>query len=98
MPFDTLKNVFSVERRSGEYAVFHLLPDPVPWYIVGPLFGLCVVALYGWTNNHFGVSGSYVQLLDAVRGRGLEVWRLWFPGGLQGDVPALVVSTDHQKR
>lgn len=77
--------------------MLHLLPDPVPWYIVGPLFGLCVVALYAVTNKHLGVSGSYVQFLDAARGRGVEVWRLWFLGGLLlGGVLATVLGTDHQ--
>lgn len=77
--------------------MLHLLPDPVPWYIVGPLFGLCVVALYALTNKHLGISGSYVQLLDGARGRGIEVWRLWFLGGLlAGGVVASILGTDHQ--
>jgi uncharacterized membrane protein YedE/YeeE len=77
--------------------MLHLLPDPVPWYIVGPLFGLCVVALYAVTNKHLGVSGSYVQILDAARGRSVEPWRLWFLGGLLlGGFAATVLGTDHQ--
>ncbi|HZU13368.1 MAG TPA: hypothetical protein VFB58_11060 [Chloroflexota bacterium] len=77
--------------------MLHLLPDPLPWYIVGPLFGLCVVALYAVTNLHLGVSGSYVQIIDAMRGRGIEVWRLWFLGGLLlGGVLATILGTDHQ--
>lgn len=77
--------------------MLHLLPDPVPWYIVGPLFGLCVVALYAGANRHLGVSGSYVQFLDAARGRGVEAWRLFFLGGLlTGSVLATILGTDHQ--
>lgn len=77
--------------------MLHLLPDPLPWYIVGPLFGLCVVALYAVTNKHLGISGSYVQFLDAARGKTIERWRLWFLGGLLlGSVLAAVLGTDHQ--
>lgn len=77
--------------------MLHLLPDPLPWFIVGPLFGLCVVALYAVTNRHLGVSGSYVQFLDAARGRAIEAWRLWFLGGLLlGGVLATILGTDHQ--
>lgn len=77
--------------------MLHLLPDPLPWYVVGPLFGLCVVALYALTNRHLGVSGSYVQFLDAARGRAIEGWRLWFLAGLlAGGVVASVLGTDHQ--
>jgi uncharacterized membrane protein YedE/YeeE len=77
--------------------MLHLLPDPVPWFIVGPLFGLCVVTLYALTNNHLGVSGSYVQVLDKVRGKPVEVWRVCFLVGLLlGGVLESIVGTDHQ--
>ncbi len=62
--------------------MLQLLPMPVPWYVVGPLMGLVVAGLYAVTNQHLGVSGSYVQLVDAARRRPLEVWRFWFLGGL----------------
>jgi uncharacterized membrane protein YedE/YeeE len=62
--------------------LLHVLPNPVPWYIVGPLMGLVVAAMYAVTNRHLGVSGSYVQLVDAARHRSIEVWRLWFLGGI----------------
>ena len=77
--------------------MLHLLPDPLPWYIAGPGFGLCVVALYALTNKHLGVSGSYVQFLDAARRRGSETWRFWFLGGLLGgSVLASVLGAVHQ--
>lgn len=59
-----------------------LLPIPLPWYVVGPLMGLVIVGMYAVTNRHLGVSGSYVQFVDKARGRPIEVWRLWFLGGL----------------
>jgi uncharacterized membrane protein YedE/YeeE len=62
--------------------LLHVLPDPVPWFIVGPLMGLVVAGMYAVTNKHLGVSGSYVQLIDAARQRPIEIWRLWFLGGI----------------
>ncbi len=62
--------------------MFDLLPVPAPWYIVGPLMGLVIAGMYAITNNHLGVSGAYVQFVDRARGRTIEVWRLWFLGGL----------------
>lgn len=62
--------------------MLHLLPIPAPWYIVGPLMGLAIAGMYAVTNQHLGVSGAYVQFVDHARGRPIEVWRLWFLGGL----------------
>ncbi len=62
--------------------MLHLLPIPAPWYIVGPLMGLVIAGMYAVTNKHLGVSGAYVQFVDRARGRPVEVWRLWFLGGL----------------
>jgi uncharacterized membrane protein YedE/YeeE len=64
--------------------MFDVLPDPIPWYIVGPLMGLTVVGMYAIANKHLGVSGAYVQFLDAARRRPIQVWRLWFLAGLIG--------------
>lgn len=59
-----------------------VLPLPIPWYVVGPLMGLTVVGLYALTNNHLGISGAYVQVVDYARGRRpIEMWRLWFLAG-----------------
>ena len=55
----------------------------VPWYVGGPIFGLCVAALYVLTNQRLGVSGSYLHLTRVVLRRpGAQAWRLWFFGGL----------------
>lgn len=62
--------------------MFHLLPVPLPWFIVGPMMGLSVVGLYALANLHLGVTGAYVQFVDKARGRAIETWRLWFLGGL----------------
>lgn len=55
-----------------------LLSVPLPWYVVGPLMGLIVAGLYMVTNQHLGISGAYVQVVDFARGRPIEPWRLWF--------------------
>lgn len=55
----------------------------LPWYIGGPIFGLCVAALYLLNNQRLGVSGSYLHLGKLVLRRGgVQPWRLWFFGGL----------------
>lgn len=51
---------------------------PLPWYVVGPAMGLIVAGLYLVANSHLGISGAYVQVVDYVRGRSIETWRLWF--------------------
>ena len=60
----------------------HIMETPIPWFIAGPVLGLVVVGMYALTNRHLGISGSYVVLLDATRGkRSLNHWRIWFLGG-----------------
>ena len=55
----------------------------MPWWLAGPILGLCVVALYALANKHLGVSGSYRQLVLLSSGRRIaEPWRLVFLGGL----------------
>lgn len=69
-----------------------LLPQQLPWYVVGPLLGLCVVALYGVANRHLGVTQSYLHVVTVVRDRvHAEVWRVWFLGGLVGGSLAAAV-------
>ena len=62
--------------------MLHVLPVPLPWYLVGPLMGLSVVGLYALANLHLGVTGAYVQFIDLARRRPLQIWRLWFLAGL----------------
>ncbi|MCX6022733.1 MAG: YeeE/YedE thiosulfate transporter family protein [Chloroflexi bacterium] len=60
-----------------------ILPDRLPWFVVGPSIGLLVVALYALANQRLGVTGSYVQIMGAAQGRPfVERWRIWFFGGL----------------
>ncbi len=71
-----------------------MLPDRLPWYLAGPAIGLLVVALYALANKRLGVTQSYVQLFNLVRGHtGIEVWRLWWFGGMAaGAVLAAVLK------
>ena len=68
--------------------MFDVLPDRVPWYIVGPSLGLLIVALFMLANQPLGASGAYVQTMGLFRRRSdVAVWRVWyfvgmFAGGL----------------
>jgi uncharacterized membrane protein YedE/YeeE len=60
-----------------------LLPERLPWFIAGPVIGLCVVALFALTNQRMGVTTSYVEMGNLIRGRApSQAWRVWFFVGL----------------
>lgn len=62
-----------------------LLPERLPWFIAGPMIGVCVVALFALTNQRMGVTTSYVEMGTLLRGRAPEqAWRVWFFVGLAG--------------
>ena len=61
----------------------HLLPDRLPWYVAGPLLGLCVVALFALANKPLGATSMYSETLAFVRDRTKgERWRVWYFVGL----------------
>ncbi len=68
--------------------MFDVLPDRVPWYVVGPGLGLLIIGLFVLANQPLGASGAYVQTAGLLRRRsGVAVWRVWyfvgmFAGGL----------------
>lgn len=69
-----------------------IMQSRMPWFIAGPVIGLCVVALYALANQRLGVTGSYVQVARAaIGGRVDEKWRLWFFAGLGGGALLLAV-------
>src|SRR5688572_30183412 len=69
----------ALRARRGERSTVPYMP----WYVGGPLFALCVVALYWLTNQRLGVSGSYLHIGKLVlRRSGVQSWRIWFFGGL----------------
>jgi uncharacterized membrane protein YedE/YeeE len=62
-----------------------MLPDRLPWYIVGPFMGIVVVLVYALLNKRLGVSGSYTQARMLVLGRTVaEPWRIPFMVGIVG--------------
>jgi uncharacterized membrane protein YedE/YeeE len=70
-----------------------VLPHHLPWYIVGPLIGLCPVILYAITNKHLGASGAYGQAARAVVGKATEPWRVYyFLGLIVGTAAAAVLQ------
>lgn len=60
-----------------------VLPDRLPWFVVGPLLGLLVVGLYAVANKPLGATGAYAQVIAFMRGNPhTEVWRVWYFVGL----------------
>lgn len=63
--------------------MFDLLPDRVPWYVVGPGLGLLIIGLFVLANQPLGASGAYVQTAGLFRRRdGVAVWRVWYFVGM----------------
>lgn len=63
--------------------MFDVLPDRVPWYVVGPGLGLLIVGLFVLANQPLGASGAYVQTVGLIRRRaGTAVWRVWYFAGM----------------
>ena len=54
-----------------------MLHTQLPWYIGGPLLGLCVVAVRLLWNARLGVTGGYSAIVERVFD-----WRAWFLVGL----------------
>jgi uncharacterized protein len=60
-----------------------MLQDQLPWWIGGPVLGLCVVAIRGLMNGRLGVTGAFSDVIDKVGRRSLAFdWRGWFFVGL----------------
>lgn len=60
-----------------------ILLDRPPWFLVGPLLGLIVVAVFATLNERLGVLGGYAELVERATGarRGLG-WKAWFVVGI----------------
>ena len=59
------------------------MKEQLPWYIGGPVIGLCVVAIRGLMNARLGVTGAFSEVIDRVGRRSLAFdWRGWFFVGL----------------
>lgn len=54
-----------------------LLPEQLPWFVVGPGLGLLVVALYATANKPLGATGAYLQTVSlVVRRQSSEPWQV----------------------
>ena len=59
------------------------MKDQLPWWIAGPVLGLCVVAIRGLLNARLGVTGAFSEVIDRAGRRSLRFdWRGWFLFGL----------------
>jgi uncharacterized membrane protein YedE/YeeE len=60
-----------------------VFPDPLPWFVGGPILGLLIVGLFVLANQPLGASGAYVQTMGLFRS-GVEVtrWRVWYFAGI----------------
>jgi uncharacterized protein len=53
-----------------------VLHQQLPWYIGGPILGLCVVAMRVLINRRLGVTGGYSEVIERVGQRSLAFsWR-----------------------
>jgi len=59
-----------------------VLPHHLPWFVVGPLIGLCPVVLYAVANRHLGSSSAYAQAARVTVGKVTKPWRAYYFVGL----------------
>ena len=51
----------------------------LPWYLAGPVLGLCVIACRALFNGRLGITGGYSEIVGRLRaGRMSFDWRGWF--------------------
>jgi hypothetical protein len=60
-----------------------MLHQQLPWYIGGPVLGLCVVAVRLLLNGRLGLTGSVSEIVERLGHRSLAFdWRGWLLIGL----------------
>jgi uncharacterized membrane protein YedE/YeeE len=60
-----------------------MLAHQLPWYVGGPILGLCVVAIRLLVNGRLGLTGSFSEVIDRLGRRSLAFdWRGWLLFGL----------------
>ena len=56
-----------------------MLHHQLPWYVGGPVLGLCVVLLRLLLNERLGITGGYSEIVERIGRRSLAFsWRGWF--------------------
>ena len=76
-----------------------MLHHQLPWYVGGPVLGLCVIALRLLLNGRLGVTGGYTDVIENVRRRSVAFdWRGWFFVGLVvgGDRKSTRLNSSHR--
>jgi uncharacterized protein len=62
-----------------------VLDDQLPWFVAGPVLGLCVVACRALFNGHLGVTGGFSELVGRLSAGSVRFdWRGWFAIGIFG--------------
>ena len=62
-----------------------LLAERPPWFVTGPLIGLCVVGLLALVNRRLGVLGGFSAVVERATGRTDQLgWRGAFLLGVVG--------------
>jgi uncharacterized protein len=65
--------------------VIEALLDRPPWFVLGPLLGLVVVAAFALLNERVGVVGGFSDVVDRISGRRSALgWKAWFALGIVG--------------
>lgn len=60
-----------------------MLHQQLPWYVGGPVLGLCVVAVRLLLNERMGITGAFTEVVERVGSRSLSFgWRGWLLIGL----------------
>ena len=60
-----------------------MVHQQLPWYIGGPVLGLCVVAIRLLLNERLGVTGAFTEVVERVGDRSFSFgWRGWLLFGL----------------
>jgi uncharacterized membrane protein YedE/YeeE len=60
-----------------------MLHHQLPWYVGGPVLGLCVVAMRWLLNERLGVTGAWSDLVERLSARSLRLdTRGWFLVGI----------------
>jgi uncharacterized protein len=60
-----------------------VLYHQLPWYIGGPLLGLCAVAIRVLLNQRLGVTGGFSEVVERVSKRSVAFdWRAYVLGGI----------------
>jgi uncharacterized membrane protein YedE/YeeE len=65
--------------------VIDALLDRPPWFVLGSLMGLVVVAAFALLNERVGVTGGFSDVVERVTGRRTALgWKAWFALGIVG--------------